>query len=403
MDLTEPCLKDLTAQCAAAISSDRLAATLGELIRLPSVNPFGAAPGADMGEKRVADYLGERLASLGWTHEITEFAPGRHNVLARLAGAAPEPGRKLMFAGHTDTVETTGYPAALADDIRDGRVYGRGACDMKAALACYLEVAEILAAQEITLAGELLIAGVGDEEYRQEGAKAFGATGERVGGVVIGEPTELTLCLATKGLAAYELVVIGSATHGSVPQHGDNAILSAAELLRALGHYEQSLARRAHPLLGHPTINVGVIDGGTKPNIVPSSCRIGFSRRLLPGETPEAVRTDVVELLERFVDNRQWELNDAWWTVEPYELPDAHPLGEMMRAAAAESGADATPLGFAASSDAAYFGSPVVLFGPGSLAQAHSLDEWVAVADMVTATEVYLRVAMKALGVHNGQ
>lgn len=394
---------NILASCLAAISQERLAATLVELIEIPSVNPFDAEPVDGMREDRVAGYLGDRLTRLGWLAETTEFAPGRHNVVARLRGAgetAPRP--SLMLAGHTDTVETTGYPDALRGQVRDGRVYGRGACDMKAALACYLEVAEVLARHEVSLAGDLLVAGVGDEEYRQRGAKAFGATGTRVDGVIIGEPTELTVCQAAKGLAAFDLRVHGTATHGSVPHAGSNAIATAAELIRAFGRYERLLDERCHPLLGPPTVNVGVVAGGVKPNIVPSSCRVGFSRRLLPGETPDVVRAEVMAALDgavaSAVDGALWEVDDAWWTVLPYELPDGHRLGATVRGAAAASGiADSAPRGFPASSDAAYFGSPVVIFGPGSLAQAHSLEEWVAVEDMVTATAVYLRAVFDHL------
>jgi acetylornithine deacetylase len=145
-------------------------------------------------------------------------------------------------------------------------------------------------------------------------------------------------------------------------------------------------------------VNVGVIEGGTKPNIVPSRCRVQFSRRLLPGETPAGAREEAAGVLGAHADRRLWGIGSAWWTVEPYELPRGHLLAAVVQGAAEASGvADVTPRGFPASSDAAYFGSPVVLFGPGSLAQAHSLDEWVAVTDMVTATEVYLRAALTAL------
>ncbi|WP_158621296.1 M20 family metallopeptidase [Streptomyces triticirhizae] len=391
---------DDAARHIAGIDRDRLAATLVDLIGLPSVNPFGAPPVGEAGERKVADYLGRRLEGLGWACETTEFAPGRYNLVARSPRArATGHGRSLMLAGHMDTVETTGYPEALSGTVRDGRVYGRGACDMKAALACYVEVAEVLAERGLPPNGELLIAGVGDEEYRQEGAKALGRSGPRVDGVIVGEPTELRICHATKGLAAYDLTVTGRATHSSVPHHGTNAVLAAAELLGFFPRYARQLERHHHPLLGHPTVNVGTIEGGVKPNIVPSRCRVGLSRRLLPGETPAVVRAEIAELLGAPDDRLPWSLGDAWWTVEPYELPDDHALAEVVRAAATEEGIpDTAPHGFPASSDAAYFGSPVLLFGPGSLAQAHSLDEWVAVDDMVTATAVYLRAALALPG-----
>ncbi|GAA2793082.1 M20 family metallopeptidase [Saccharopolyspora taberi] len=382
-------LRAVADRCAARIDRERLTATLSELISLPSVNPFGGELGDGQGELLVARYLDDRLGRLGWDGDVVEYAPGRYNAVARLAGGG---GQVLMLAGHLDTVETTGYPEPFAGAVRGGRVYGRGACDMKAALACYVEAAEVLAAEAVELPGDLVVAGVGDEEYRQEGAKALGL---RADGVIIGEPTELVICHATKGLAAYDLTVTGEATHSSVPQHGSNAILGAAALLGSFGEYVRLLERRGHPLLGPPTANVGVIEGGVKPNIVPSSCTVQLSRRLLPGETAAGAREELVGVLAGAGGSARWSLGDSWWTVEPYELPAGHPLGGVVAVAAELSGlADTVPRGFPGSSDAAYFGSPVVLFGPGSLAQAHSLDEWVPVEEMVTATEVYLRSAL---------
>jgi succinyl-diaminopimelate desuccinylase len=389
---------DLAPALSQEINDERLGRTLVDLIGLPSQNPFEEAVGKEQGEGLIASYLAERLGALGWECDLHEFAPGRSNLVARRDGAGRDRRPTLMFAGHADTVETTGYVAPFAGRQEGDRIYGRGACDMKAALACYVEMAEVIAAAEVPVDADLMIAAVADEEYRQRGAKELHRRGIKADGVVIGEPTQMRLCLATKGLMAVDLAVQGHATHSSVPQHGGNAILAAASLLAGLPAYQRELDNRAHPLLGPATVNVGVIDGGVKPNIVPSECRAQISRRLLPGETATEARAELARALASQLlppGELSWSVSDAWWTVEPYELPDRHPLGVLMTDAGSGL-VDTTPTGFPASSDAAYFGAPVVLLGPGSLAQAHSLDEWVSRSEMRTATEIYLRAALGA-------
>jgi acetylornithine deacetylase len=383
---------------AERIDRTRLSRTLAELIAIPSVNPFGReATGApELGELRAASYVADRLGKLGWACEVDEFVPGRANALCRRpADRSDRPA--IVFAGHLDTVEVDGYEAPFTSREAGGRIYGRGACDMKAAIACYIEVAEILAAEGVELAGELIIAGVADEEYRQAGAKAAKPQLPPTQLVVIGEPTELKVCVAAKGLAAYTLSVEGQATHGSVPNAGRNAILRAAELLPAFGRHAHHLTCRAHPLLGPGVLNVGVIRGGLKPNIVPSSCEAEISRRLLPDETPASARALVLGELEAVGGERDWQLSEAWWAVDPYENADGEIVRAFQQAAAAAGVADVTATGFPASSDAAYFGAPAVIFGPGSLDQAHSLDEWVEVDAMVTAAAAYLRFVLDRL------
>jgi acetylornithine deacetylase len=381
------------------IDEGRLARTLIDLIGIPSVNPFdGVVTGEHQGELAAARYLAERLEHLGWRCEISEYAAGRANVLCRAPTGAGDGRKAVMLAGHLDTVQVDGYLAPFQGRLVDGKIYGRGACDMKAAIACYIEIAEVLAEAGTTLAGPLLIAGVGDEEYRQTGAKALREALPPIELVVIGEPTELRICTAAKGLAAYTLTVEGEATHGSVPDAGRNAILRTGELLGAFTAHADALKGNAHPLLGPGVINVGTIEGGLKPNIVPSCCRVGFSRRLLPSETPDSARTQLLGDIEAVAGGRSdWSLSPDWWAVAPYENSDAPIVSAFQRAAGAAGLADVALSGFPASSDAAYFGAPVVILGPGSLDQAHSLDEWVELDEMMTAAAVYLRFVLDRL------
>jgi acetylornithine deacetylase len=382
----------------ARIDRERLAGTLLELIAIPSVNPFGGALSEGRGEVAAADYVQGRLRRLGWRAEVTEFNPGRANVLAVSPSREGSSRAAVVLAGHLDTVEVDGYDQPFAGRLENGRIHGRGACDMKAAIACYIEVAEVLAEAGVELTAPLAIAGVADEEFQQRGAKAVRAVLPRAELVVIGEPTELRICTAAKGLAAYTLAVEGAATHGSVPHAGRNAIVQAARMLEAVEAHAAALRSTAHPLLGPPVQNIGVIRGGLKPNIVPSSCEVEISRRLLPDETPDSARAGLFRrLCQCHGEPQDWSLSEAWWSVDPYENRDAEIVGAFRRAVAAAGAPWLDVSGFPASSDAAYFGAPVVIYGPGSLDQAHSLDEWVEVEDMVTAAGVYLQFALDRL------
>jgi len=388
-----------TLSLSARIDEQRLARTLIELIGIPSVNPFdGDGAGHGEGEIAAAHYVAARLQRLGWSCHVEEYAPGRANVLCTAPEGTNDGRDAVMFAGHLDTVQVDGYDKPFDGRLEDGRIYGRGACDMKAAIACYIEVAEILAETGTALAGPLLIAGVGDEEYRQTGAKAIRDRLPPIELVVIGEPTEMRICTAAKGLAAYTLTVEGQATHGSVPDAGRNAIIRTGELLGAFSAHAEALKETVHPLLGPGVVNVGTIEGGLKPNIVPSCCRVGFSRRLLPHETPDSARTLLLNDLEAAAGGgKDWSLSADWWAVHPYENVDGSIIAAFQAAAGKAGLAETGITGFPASSDAAYFGAPVIIFGPGSLDQAHSLDEWVRLDEMVTATAAYLQFALDRL------
>lgn len=392
-DRTDPLL------LAELIDRDRLARTLIELISIPSINPFDAQDvGPDQGEIAAAHYLAARLKGLGWRCQVDEYAPGRANAYC-VSPAPRDDGRKaVMLAGHLDTVQVDGYDNPFAGRLEGGRIYGRGACDMKAAIACYVEVAHVLADAGVELAAPLLIAGVGDEEYKQSGAKAIRETLPPIELVVIGEPTELRICTAAKGLAAYTLSVSGEATHGSVPHAGKNAILRTGQLLSAFATHAHKLDQHRHPLLGPGVVNVGTIEGGLKPNIVPSCCHVGFSRRLLPGENADSARRMLLDDLNDVAgDEADWQLSTDWWNVDPYENEDRAIIAAFCGAGAAAGVADLSITGFPASSDAAYFGAPVIIFGPGSLDQAHSLNEWVELEEMLVATRAYLRFVLDRL------
>lgn len=309
-----------------------------------------------------------------------------------------------MLAGHMDTVSTMGYPEAYSAEERSGFVYGRGACDMKGALACYMEVVEVLREVEPPLDGVLYLVGVADEEYKMRGAKEIGESGPRVDGVIVGEPTELAVCPASKGKVTTNIITRGRAAHSSTPETGVNAISQMGRVLGALEEYGSDLLEKVtpHPLLGRPRINPGTVEGGSQPNIVPDECRLEVDRRTLPNESKEDVYGELEELLAEVgknVPDFQSELTEPSLLVPANEVESDEPLVVALGESLAEIFGEPQELqGFLAGSDAAYYGSPAVICGPGSIEQAHTTNEFVAVEDLVLATRIYLRTVLRMLG-----
>ena len=195
---------------------------LCKMIEIRSENPFDAPAREGYREQELGDFYLSRLSDLKFEVGSRNIVPGRPNIWGRLKGRGSGP--TLMLAGHLDTVGTEGYDAPFAPRIEHNRVYGRRACDMKAALASYLEVARILVESGIELSGDLIILGTADEEWRLSGSRDVGNNGPRADFGVIGEPTSLAICPAHKGDYAVAIRTFGKSVHSSIPEQGHNAI-----------------------------------------------------------------------------------------------------------------------------------------------------------------------------------
>lgn len=390
----------LAEEVEAAVDERRLVETLQDLILCRSENPFEDEPSEEQGEESVACYMAGRLEKLGIEYELRELGPRRSNLVASIGYG--EPG--LMLAGHMDTVRTWGYPDAYSAEEKDGFIYGRGACDMKGALACYLEVLEVLCEAGISLGGTLYVVGVADEEYKMRGAQEVGKNGPWVDGVIVGEPTELAVCPASKGRVTTNIITRGRAAHSSTPEAGINAISHMGRVLEALEEYASDLLEKTnpHPLLGRPRVNPGIIKGGSQANIVPDECKLEVDRRTLPNEDKEAFYAELEELLAKVEENVpdfQSELTEPSLLVPANEIASDEPLVEALQESSDEILGESQELqGFLAGSDAAYYGSPAVICGPGSIEQAHTTNEFVSVEDLVLATRFYLKTTLRMLG-----
>ncbi len=354
-------------------------ALLQELIRIPSVNPEGDAGCSTTGESAIATYVGELLQCLGANVSFQEALPGRPNVLACFPSASQTKKPRLLFAPHLDTVSVAGMTIPpFSAEIRDGRIWGRGATDTKGSMAAMLWALHKCKDQISQFPWEVWFAGLADEETRQTGSRKL-AGGKHFDFVVIGEPTHLQVVHKTKGNLWLKLRTRGLAAHGSSPEKGQNAILKMTNVL----HWVQlvatpQLSKLVHSDLGTPTVNVGMIHGGMRHNIVPDLCEAVLDIRTVPGQNIDDFKED---LLRNFPD-LEFEERES----PPLDTSPDHPIIQQLLTmgaglAAASWFCDATS--FAA------VGTPAVAIGPGSIEQAHIADEFLKISDLEQGAEFF--------------
>ena len=346
------------------------------------------------------------MKDLGLTVRVYEFKPGRPSVVGLLSGVKEKP--TLMFNGHMDTVPVGDKDLWSVDPfegvLRDGRIYGRGAADMKGALAAMIASVKAIVESEVRLRGRLILTFVADEEVTGYGTRDLIRRGYRADFAIVGEPNELNVQTAHKGVLWLKVVTRGKAAHASVPHQGVNAIYRMADICLALEKMNSLLAGRKHSLLGSPTINVGTIKGGIKTNIVPDYCEITIDRRLIPGEKPIDVKQEIEETLESLggkTSKLQFEL-EVLNLAEPSETPQDELIVQVARKAVKEViGRDPGVTGFTATCDMRFLvneaGIPTIILGPGSLRQAHVIDEYVEVEQVINAAKIYTSIILKTL------
>jgi acetylornithine deacetylase/succinyl-diaminopimelate desuccinylase-like protein len=350
-----------------------------ELVRIPSVNPDGDPGTPQTGEAACAEWLAEFLSAAGAEAGLREVLPGRPNVVARFPSISPGKPR-ILFAPHTDTVSVTGMTIApFSGEIRDGRLFGRGATDTKGPMASMLWALKEAAPLIPSLPYEIWFAGLMGEEAGQHGAKALSAQ-ETFDFVIAGEPTGLNVVHTHKGSAWLSLHTTGVAAHASKPEAGVNAIYKMCEAVEAIrSEILPGLAKLSDPVLGHPTASVGTITGGSKVNIVPDSCHAVVDLRTIPGQD--------ISGIEKILRARVPDLGISMTVSQPLFTDPSHPLVQALRRCGAELA------GAPWFCDAAVFaaaGCPAIALGPGSIAQAHTCDEYISVSDLENGAKFFL-------------
>ncbi len=378
------------------VETDTVVAATQALVRVDTRNPPGD-------EVRIVAACRELLDPLDARVEIVEPQPGRTSVVAAL----PSSGKPvLVINGHIDVV-----PINRADwtvdpfgaEVADGRVWGRGTADMKGGIAAAVEAVAALRRSGREPAWDIVFHLVADEERGGRwGTRVLVEQGfcDGVAACLVPEPTDLDVCVAERGLLVAEITTTGRPAHGSAPRQGISAIETAAKVVLAL--HAADFDDDAHPLLGRPTANIGVIAGGSGHNTVAESCRVTVDRRLLPGTTLASALAAVDAKVQAIDDpDLRYEIEVEIFG-EASELAPGHPLAALVRRCIVEAtGQTPDLIGMPFTTDARFMRNdasvPAVVCGPGGIAQAHVHDEWVAVDRLADAAAAFATLYATAL------
>lgn len=394
------------------IDDDQLIGWVQELTRIPSV----WRPEQAIGEEAAARWVEQRCRQIGLETHYEHVQPGRPNVIALHRMAA---GPTLMFEGHTDVV-TEGDPALWRDPpfsatIRDGRIYGRGANDMKAGLVCALAAIQAIVRSGVQLKGSLLLGAVCDEEGQMLGIKHFVEAGwaEHVSAAIVCEPEENHLCIAQKGVMWVRALIRGEMAHGAMPLTGANSAYPLARFLNEVHALEQQGIAQfgRHEYLGQPSITPTIVmsppraSGEPQNNVMPGASEVVLDCRLIPGQSPENLARALEQAL-RVVTATDERLGYQMEVLEvryPTATERNHPV-VMALAASYQDLTGQPPIygGVPGSTDGTILharkGIPIVTCGPGDIHIPHHVDEWVSIDEIKLAARLYVLAAMRTLG-----
>ena len=376
--------------------------TLADLIRINSVNAFyEGGPGEAEVARYVERFFLEREIET-WRQSVLEAngaIEARSNVIARIPGH--DSSRRIVLEAHMDTVSVQGMTIPpFEPKVHNGRMYGRGACDTKAGLAAMMHVLAHIQTSPIKPPCDVLLAAVVDEEYSFRGVTRL-CEDLKAEAAIVAEPTDLRVAIASKGVLRWRILATGKAAHSSKSHLGINAIYHMARVVLAIEQDHAALARDPHPLLGPASCNVGKIAGGVQVNFVPDGCVIEIDRRLLPSESVSDVWIHYEQILDGLkvivpeldVRMEQPFLVDTAWMVDP-----SSSIVGVARHVSSELGLEDEPIGVPFGSDASKFGRagiPTIIFGPGSIDQAHAAVEYIELKQVEQAFEFYRECSME--------
>jgi len=387
-------------------TESEIVALLSELVRRPSVNPERnpmAELSAPFGEERVAAFVESYFAGLGLKSERQEVARGRDNLIVRVPGRRKDE-LPICLEAHMDTVGPEGMSEPFSPRIEAGRLHGRGSCDTKGSLAAMMLALAHVVRQGLEPALPVWLVAAADEEYGQGGAHRLAASGARFSGAIVGEPTRLEVVAAHNGQFYLRINAHGKAAHSSMPQNGVNAIYAMTDAVAVLRRRSASeYPRRKHALCGSPVLTVSIIEGGMSEHIVPDRCTIALDRRTIPGETTAEAVAELRRWLDEDLDATtagRIEIVPPHHDATPLETPTSHPLVQGLAQASTHVLGRSKITGVPYNTDAGVLGrsgSPALVFGPGDIAQAHTAQEYVDIAELVAATEILERFLVHEL------
>ncbi|RLS31049.1 MAG: M20 family peptidase [Planctomycetota bacterium] len=366
-------------------------------------------------EGRLSDYLTQRFTAAGIPWARQPVSPGRDNVLARLE-ATQEGAPVVLWDAHQDTVPVDGMTIEpFVPLVRNGRLQGRGACDVKGGMAAMLVGLDRLQSLGRPRPVTVVFSATVNEEFGFSGARALArlwrregdapATDEAAQGLlqaaplaaIVAEPTGLDIVGTHKGAVRWRIRIHGRACHSSFPERGSNAIYHAAGAVLAIERLAAELLSRTpdHPC-GPPTLSLGTIHGGTGVNLVPDLVVLELDRRLVPGESSRAARDEVIRRIADACPEATIEHDEPF--VEHPGLPEGgvavrlggRRLAERLVEAVERLGRRSTIRAARYGTNASVFaaaGVPTMVFGPGSIDQAHTADEWIEIAQVDLAAD----------------
>ena len=361
---------------------------LQQLVAIPSVNPDGDPGTEQTGEEECAQFVGEFLKECGAEVSFDEVLPGRPNVIGRFP--SEEEGKPCVLLGpHTDTVGISGMTIEpFGGELRDGRIWGRGASDTKGSMASMLWALYELKDEIPKLNVRPMFAGFMSEESSQFGSRDFaGRYADEVDFAIAGEPTMLNVVYKHKACWWLEIATKGVAAHGSLPSLGENAVIKMTNLLQEVNtEFTRKAADFEDDVMGAPTLSVNMIEGGNRPNVVPDSCSAVLDIRA----TPKLHQAGIVELIQSLLDAAGEP--DAEISIRGQSPTlDTDPQNPFVRKLAALGSSLVDAPWFCDGGWLAQGGIPSVALGPGSIDQAHTKDEWIRVEDLEAGAGYFKR------------
>jgi acetylornithine deacetylase len=368
---------------------------LEELVSIPSPNPGELETASGFGEAAIAAYVADFFHPYPVEIIKQELLPSRENVLVRWPRSVNS--GEVLWTSHLDTVPAGRMAGPFTPVFKDGKVYGRGACDDKGSLAAMMLAFKALLDRQVPLNYVLSFLGTSDEEYKARGIQHYLLQGGRPNLAVAGEPTELKIVTAQRGGMIFRIKAHGQAAHGSQPDAGINAIYLISD---AIGRIRELAAKeypaRVHPLCGAQSINIGKIEGGTEPWIVPDECTAWVDLRWIPGQMWEMLWEEV--RAAAVAGGVPVEVERPTWKVSEMDIPLDTDWVECFRAAVEHILGEAEFAGASYTSEAAYLiqaGIPALIFGPGSILQAHSNQEFIELSEVLAAARTLAQFAVQ--------
>ncbi len=366
------------------------------MVKINSVNP-GLVANAP-GEKEIAEYIAHNLQQIGIQPVIDELSKNRYNVIGVIKGTGN--GKSLMFNGHTDTVSVENMKNPFSAKISGGKLYGRGAYDMKGGLAAMLAAAKGIVDNEIELKGDLVLAFVADEEYDSIGTEEL-LKEVHTDGAIVTEPSNLNICIGHRGFGLFEITTKGKVAHGGRPDEGIDANLQMGKVLNELKYLSDELTKKEpNPLLGKPSMHVPVMNGGTEPFTYAGECKITVEWRSIPGETSEEILGKIEKIIQKLSDEDEKFnaiVKQVMWR-NPFETNKSNEIVKCLDGSVKEvTGKEPNYIGHNWWEDSALLGEEgidTVIIGPKG-AGLHTENEWVEINSLVKLSEILLMTAVE--------